>query len=300
MPLIHLTTTITEELAGMRVDQALSELYPQYSRTRLQKWIKNNQVTIDNAFCKPKTKVSMGQKIEINAEIEPQDTWEPQPIKLNIVHEDEDIIIINKPINLVIHPAPGNPDQTLLNGLLYHHPQLIYLPRAGIVHRLDKNTSGLLVVAKNLAAHNHLVTELQNRKIKRQYEAIVHGVMISGGTVNAPIGRHPVNRKKMAVINNGKPAITHYRVIKRFAAHTQVKIFLETGRTHQIRVHMAHINHPIIGDKTYGAGHKQPHFPRQALHAKRLGFIHPSTKKYTEWQTPLPDDMLELLAMLNQ
>lgn len=303
---------IPEYLDNKRLDQVVAELFPEYSRARLQAWIKAGQITVDGKILRPRDKVHTGQHVEINPIIEPVETWQAQPITLDIIYEDKDIIVINKPAGLVVHPAAGRPHSTMLNALLYHAPKLANLPRAGIIHRLDKDTSGLLVVAKNLKAHTKLVAKLQERKITREYEAIVNGVMIAGGTVNAPIGRHPRDRKRMAVITGGKPAITHYRVIKRFRAHTHIKVILETGRTHQIRVHMAYIHYPIVGDQVYGGRQKVPagineelkqhlqNFKRQALHAKRLGLIHPVTGKKMEWQVPLPKDMQQLLKMLNK
>ena len=295
-----LKTTIPAHLDNKRLDQALAELFPEYSRARLQAWIKAGQITVDDKILKPRDKIHTGQNIIVNPIIEPQERWEAQQIPLDIIYEDDDIIIINKPPGLVVHPGAGTRDKTMLNALLHHAPELAKLPRAGIIHRLDKDTSGLLVVARNLKSHTKLVTELQHHNIKREYEAIVVGVMTAGGTVDAPIGRHPKDRKRMAVVPSGKPAITHYRVIKRFKAHTHIKVMLETGRTHQIRVHMAHIHYPILGDPVYGGNKaKYKNFPRQALHAKCLGLIHPATGEQMEWQAPLPDDMQGLLKKLH-
>jgi len=303
---------IPEHLDNKRLDQAVAEIFPEYSRGRLQIWIKAGQITVDGKMLRPRDKIHTGQHIEINPIVEPVETWQAQPIPLNIIYEDKDIIVINKPAGLVVHPAAGRPHSTMLNALLHHASELANLPRAGIIHRLDKDTSGLLVVAKNLKAHTKLVAELQERNITREYEAIVNGVMTAGGTINAPIGRHPRNRKRMAVITSGKSAITHYRVIKRFRAHTHIKVILETGRTHQIRVHMAYIHYPIVGDQIYGGRQKVPtgineelkqhlqNFKRQALHAKRLGLTHPVTGKQIEWQVPLPKDMQQLLKMLKE
>jgi len=251
-----------------------------------------------------------GESIILNATIEPTLKWQPQVLPLDIVHEDEAIIVINKPAGLVVHPAAGSPDSTLVNALLHHCPRLETIPRAGIIHRLDKDTTGLLVVAKTLPAHTHLVRELQARNFKREYETIVNGLMVAGGTVDAPIARHPKNRIKMAIVNNGKPAVTHYRVIQRFRAHTHIKVTLETGRTHQIRVHMTSIHYPIVGDPVYGGRLKMAkqtsevlrdcltQFKRQALHAKRLGLLHPTTREMLEWTAELPADMQELLKAL--
>lgn len=304
---ISLLAFIPESLSDKRLDQAVSELFPQYSRTRLQSWIKKGELTVDDKVLRQRDKVHFGQKINISAVLEVEDTHVAQDIKLDIVYEDDDIIVLNKPAGIVVHPAVGNRDSTLLNALLYYAPELKNIPRVGIVHRIDKDTSGLLVIARNLAAHTFLTRGIKNHAILREYEAIVNGVMTAGGTINQPIGRHPYKRTLMAVIENGKEAITHYRVINRFKYHTHLKIELETGRTHQIRVHLAHINYPIVGDKTYGGRLKLPHgasetlktalrdFPRQALHARRLTFQHPHTKKEMTFEAPLPKDMLRLL-----
>lgn len=309
---INLQTIIPDHFAGKRLDQSLAELFPEYSRSCLQTWIRNNHVKVDGQSKRPRDHVLGGEKIEIEAPVVLQTDWQPQKIHLDIVYEDESLFIINKPIGLVVHPAVGNPDKTLVNALLYHHPELANLPRAGVVHRLDKDTSGLLVVAKTLTAHTALVKQLQARSIEREYAAIVTGILISGGVVDEPMARDPIHRKKMAVIETGKSAVTHYRVIERFRAHTYIKVQLETGRTHQIRVHMAYIRHPIAGDGVYGGRLQLPkgasealiaalrHFKHQALHAQRLGFIHPETNEYVEWQIPLPQDMQDLLKVLKQ
>ncbi len=297
---VYLTNEVPETCVNKRLDQVLAELFPQHSRTRLQQWIKTQQVTVDGKHLKPRDKVQPGQRIIVDAAIEEQGSWEAQPISLDIIYEDDAIIVINKPIGLVVHPAAGHPDSTLVNALLHHDPELKNIPRAGIIHRLDKNTSGLLVVAKTLEAHTKLVNELQQRLIKREYEAVVNKVMTAGGTIDAPIDRHPKDRKRMAVVASGKPAVTHYRVIKRFAKHTHIKVMLETGRTHQIRVHMAHIHHHIVGDPVYGGRYNSPlpEFKRPALHARRLGLTHPVSGEYMEWETPLPQDMQDLLSYL--
>lgn len=309
---IQLTSTVTESLADTRLDQALAELFPEYSRSRLAQWIRQDCVRVDGATLRPKDKVKGGELIEIRAVLDAQTDWKAQDMDLNVVYEDEDLIVINKPAGLVVHPAAGNPDKTLVNALLHHCSILENIPRAGIIHRIDKNTTGLLVVAKTLTAHHHLVSELQERHIHREYEAIVCGHIIAGGHVSAPIARHPKNRLKMAVVPNGKPATTHYRVIERFPDFTYLKVTLETGRTHQIRVHMTHIYHPIVGDPVYGGRLKLPkatdeslretlqQFKRQALHAKRLQLIHPSTGKSIEWSADLPEDMQHLLEQLRR
>ena len=258
----------------------------------------------------PKQKLLGGETLTVDVHLEPEGDWQAENIPLNIVHEDDHIIVVNKPTNFVVHPAAGNRSGTLLNALLYHCPQLESVPRAGIVHRLDKDTTGLMVVAKSLQAHTHLVSQLQARTVKREYEAVVNGVMTGGGIVNQPIGRHPGQRTKMAVISDGKEARTHYSLIKRFEGHTHVRLRLETGRTHQIRVHMAHIRFPIVGDDTYSGRfriHKGTsvelretvqNFGRQALHARELGLIHPATGELVSWASELPDDMQSLLAVL--
>ncbi len=300
------------ELSGMRLDHVLSELMPDYSRSRLQQWIKNEHVTINGAFLKSKEKVKIHDLIEVKAELESQGEWTAEEIPLDIVFEDDDIIILNKPANMVVHPAAGNYTGTLVNALLHHFPDIETVPRAGIVHRLDKDTTGLMVVAKNLSAHAHIVDQLQTRAMGREYEAIVSGVMTGGGTVNEPIARSPKNRKKMAVSPFGKHAVTHYRVIKRFNANSHIRVKLETGRTHQIRVHMAHIKYPLVGDTTYAGRLKMPanaseflknslrSFERQALHAKKITLIHPRSEEEMSWESDLPQDMLTLLDALNE
>ncbi|MBN2689019.1 MAG: 23S rRNA pseudouridine(1911/1915/1917) synthase RluD [Gammaproteobacteria bacterium] len=295
---IEHTIMIDERLANMRLDQALAQILTEYSRSKIQDWIKYGCVKVDGKEAKPRDKTIVGQEIKISAKLQEVIEDQPEAIKLNIVYEDEDILVVNKPAGLVVHPAAGNRTGTMLNALLHHAPTISQLPRAGIIHRLDKDTSGLLVVTKTLTAHTKLVKELQERKFTREYIAIVHGTMVAGGTIEAPIGRHPKDRKKMAVVLNGKPAITHYRVIEKFPNHTHIKVKLETGRTHQIRVHMAYIKHPLIGDPTYGNPRKQPHFHRQALHARKLGFIHPTKNTYMEWSAPIPPDIKELLTTL--
>lgn len=301
---------IPSELAGRRLDQALAELFPQYSRSRLSQWIREQFISVDGQFVAIKHKLRGGEQIIINAELAEQGNWQAQAIPLVVIHEDEDVLVINKPVGLVVHPAAGNPDSTMLNALLHHCPDLQQLPRAGIIHRLDKDTSGILVVAKNLQAHTHLVRELQERNIKREYRAVVQGVLTAGGTVDAPIGRHPRVRIKMAVVQSGKAAVTHYRVSERFRAHSLLKVMLESGRTHQIRVHMTHINHPIVGDQVYGGRLGLPkgatealstclkQFKRQALHAYQLEFSHPRTQEWCAWQAPIADDMQHLIEVL--
>ncbi|MCH2159991.1 MAG: 23S rRNA pseudouridine(1911/1915/1917) synthase RluD [Oleiphilaceae bacterium] len=301
---------IDMEHSGMRLDQAISELMPDYSRSRLQQWIKQGALTVNGAVLKPKEKVKVNDFIELRAELEAQGEWKAEPVDLDIVYEDEAILIINKPVGLVVHPAAGNYSGTLVNGLLHYDASLENVPRAGIVHRLDKDTSGLMVVAKTLQAHAHIVAQLQDRSMGREYEALVTGVMTGGGTVDEPIARHSQDRKKMAVTPFGKNAVTHYRVVKKFDHHTHIRVKLETGRTHQIRVHMAHIGYPLVGDRTYAGRSKVPAgtspefkealkaFPRQALHAKKLTLIHPLDEEEVSWEVDLPQDMQHLLALV--
>jgi 23S rRNA pseudouridine1911/1915/1917 synthase len=309
---INSTITIPEHLHGIRLDKAVAELFPDYSRARLQNWIKDGQLLVNNKQKRPRDPVVSGEVVTLSADLPSQELWQAQAIKLDVIYEDDSILVINKPIGLVVHPAAGNFDQTLVNALLYHCPALNQIPRAGVVHRLDKNTSGLLVVAKTIHAHTQLVRQLQKHTMHREYEAVVTGILIAGGTVEAPIGRHPMQRKKMCVIELGKPAITHYRVAERFRSFTRLKVKLETGRTHQIRVHMAYIHKPIVGDKTYGGHLKLPkhasaeliamlrNFKHQALHAGELGLIHPESKEYMQWQAPVPEDMKQLIAVLRK
>jgi len=295
---IALEATIQPELAGCRLDQALAQLFPTYSRERLKHWLLSGKCQVDGLLLRPKDKVHGGEQVVINAEVEQEVVWQGEDIPLDIVYEDADLLIINKPANMVVHPAAGNRAGTLVNALLNYAPELSNVPRAGIVHRLDKDTTGLLVVARNLEAHTSLIEQLQARTISRIYETVVHGIFLAGSTIDQPIGRHPKDRKRMAVVGDGKPAVTHYRLIKRFPKHTHIQVQLETGRTHQIRVHMAHVKHPIVGDRTY-AGRIQHNFSRQALHAQRLSLIHPRTGLEVTCEAPLPADMLQLLKDLS-
>jgi 23S rRNA pseudouridine1911/1915/1917 synthase len=309
---IHLQAIVPSHLNNMRLDKVVAELFSDYSRSRLQSWIREGKVLVDGKIKRPRDLVYTNEKITVDAILLPQEIWKAQEITLDIIYEDEALLVINKPVGLVVHPAAGNPDNTLVNALLNHCSALNQIPRAGIVHRLDKDTSGLLVVAKTLAAHTHLVKQLQARTVEREYDAIVDGHLISGATVDEPIGRHPTQRTKMSVNTMGKTAITHYRVVERFGAYTRIKVKLETGRTHQIRVHMAHTHHPILGDKTYNHRLKLPknasenlisalrNFKHQALHAARLGLIHPITQQYMEWEVNVPNDMKELIDILRK
>jgi 23S rRNA pseudouridine1911/1915/1917 synthase len=291
---------IPARLAGVRLDQALAEMLPQYSRSRLQAWIGEGLITLEGEIATPKRRVWGGEQIQVRPSEHPSEAApQAEDIGLNIVFEDDAILVIDKPAGLVVHPGSGNWSGTLMNALLHHTPQLQSVPRAGIVHRLDKETSGLLVVAKTLEAQTDLVRQLQARTVKRQYLAVVEGRMTQAeGRIEAPIGRHPTARVKMAVVSRGKPAVTHFKVMERFAQHTLVECQLETGRTHQIRVHMQSIGYPLVGDPAYGAKNKQRIFKRQALHAWRLGLLHPETHQAMAWEAPLPSDFQELLAAL--
>lgn len=303
---------VPHELSDRRLDQAVAELMPEHSRSRLQGWIKGGNLTLNGKQCKPRDKVMMGDRIELDAEPEVQVEWQAQSIELDVVYEDEHLLVINKPAGLVVHPAAGHADGTLVNALLNYAPEVENLPRAGIVHRLDKDTSGIMVVARSLIAHTSLVDQLQTRTMGREYEAVVVGELTGGATVDAPIGRHPRDRKKMAVVSSGKPAVTHYRLVERFAAHTHIRCKLESGRTHQIRVHMAHVRHPLVGDPLYGGRLRLPKgttdelrevlaaFHRQALHARQLTLEHPETGEILSWQVPLPEDFEHLLAALRK
>lgn len=314
---VSLSASVPLELAGARLDQAAAQLFPEYSRERLKDWIKDGRLTVEGRSGKPKDKVAGGEELVLLAELEAETEAVPQDIPLNILYEDDSLLVLDKPAGLVVHPGAGNPDGTLMNALLFHCPDLRLLPRAGIVHRIDKDTSGLLVVAKTLPAHTDLTAQLAEKSVYREYEAIVCGVMTGGGTIDAPIDRHQTDRTRMAVVNRrdeederGRNAVTHYRVIARFRGHTHVRVQLETGRTHQIRVHMSHIGHPLVGDPVYGGRPRLPkggspemiravqQFPRQALHARRLGLVHPVTDEQMNWESPLPVDMVALLATL--
>lgn len=298
------------EQDGKRFDQALAELFPDYSRARLQAWIREGRARLDGAVVQPKARVHEGQRVELHPVVPVQVSNPAEAMGLSVVHEDADIIVINKPAGLVVHPGAGNPDGTLLNGLLHHAPELQQLPRAGLLHRLDKDTSGLLLVARSVAAHTHLVRAMEAREIRREYRAVCQDRLTGGGTIDAPVGRHRQQRTRMAVTNAGKPALTHYRVLARFQAHSFIAVRLETGRTHQIRVHMAHVGHPLVGDPVYGGRLKLPAgagdavvqalqgFRRQALHACNLAFDHPVSGAPLSFHAPLPDDLQAVLAAL--
>jgi 23S rRNA pseudouridine1911/1915/1917 synthase len=298
------------ELAGLRLDQALARLLPQYSRSRLQGWIDAGAVQVDGRQLRGRDKVVGGEKVRIEARVEPDGQVTAEEIPLDVVFKDRALLVINKPAGLVVHPGAGNAAHTLQNALLAFDPKLAVVPRAGIVHRLDKDTSGLLVVARTPEVHRALVAAISEREVERHYIALCMGVMTAGGTVDEPIGRHRSQRTRMAVRSDGRPAVTHYRVMKRFRAHTLVRAELETGRTHQIRVHLSHIGYPIVGDPDYGGRRRLPAgaspelvsalegFKRQALHAARLKLEHPVSGKEMEWEAPLPADMSELLRIL--
>ncbi len=307
------TAIIPQELAGTRLDQALTSLFPEFSRSRLSEWIRQGLVTVDARARRPRDRVAGGERVEL--EIAPaadSERWQAQAMDIAVVYEDQHLLVVDKPAGLVVHPGAGNPDGTLVNALLHRDPELIRVPRAGVVHRLDKNTSGLLVVARTLLAHKRLVSALKDRQVEREYLAVVHGLLRAGGRVDAPVGRHRVHRTRMAVNDAGRPAATRYRVERRFRAHSLLRLALESGRTHQIRVHMAHIDHPLVGDPVYGGRLRLPAgagtelterlraFKRQALHAEQLKLRHPVSEQAMHWQSPLPPDMRELLAALEE
>ena len=312
MQTVEHRAVVPPEMAGQRLDQALAALFPDYSRSRLQGWIRAGRVRVDGRELRPRDKLDGGEEILLSAALEDETQAEAEPIRLEILHEDEEILVLDKPPGLVVHPGAGNPAGTLVNALLHHRPDLRTLPRAGIVHRLDKDTSGVMVVACTPGAHTALVRQLEERSVKREYQAVCLGVMTGGGTVNAPIGRHPVDRVRMAVREGGREAVTHYRLVERFRGHTHLLCRLETGRTHQIRVHLAHIRHPIVGDPVYGgrlaipAGASQAlaaalrGFRRQALHAVQLELVHPGRGEMVHFEAPLPADFQALLAALRE
>ncbi|MBV36273.1 MAG: 23S rRNA pseudouridine(1911/1915/1917) synthase RluD [Rickettsiales bacterium] len=304
---IELRHTFDEKVYGKRLDLALSETFEEYSRSRIQDWVKQGFVKVnDEVITSNKHKMAGFELVEVNAEVEVAGDWEAEAIELNIVYEDDDLLVVNKPTGLVVHPGAGNQQGTMVNALLHHVPELQNLPRAGIIHRLDKETTGLLVVAKTIGAHTSLVDQLQKREFTREYDALVNRVMVSGNSIDAPIGRHPTKRTAMAVIPDGRRAITHFRVAEKFLDHTHLKLRLETGRTHQIRVHMSYLKFPIVGDPLYSGRYRVPNritpelkeilgkFKRQALHASLLGLKHPTTGDYIEWTASMPADMQKL------
>lgn len=310
---IELTQTVKESQLGQRLDQAVAELFVDFSRSRLKEWLLDGKITVNGTVVtKPRTKVMGGECITVLAELEDEQRWEAQDIPLNIVYEDDDILVINKPRDFVVHPGAGTPNRTVLNALLFHYPPIAEVPRAGIVHRLDKDTTGLMVVAKTVPAQTRLVRDLQKRNITREYEAIAIGKMTAGGMIDKPIGRHSTKRTLMSVNQMGKPAVTHYRVAEHFREHTRIRLRLETGRTHQIRVHMAYLQHPLLGDSAYGGRARIPKgatpeltemiraFDRQALHAVMLKFEHPITGEELEFHAPVPDDMVIMTEALRE
>ncbi len=313
---VEQSASVEEDQVGLRFDQAAAVLFPEFSRGQLQKWIQSGELTLDGAPHKAKRSLNYGQQLAINATLAEQSTWQPESLDLNCVYEDDDVLIIDKPAGLVVHPAAGNHSGTLANAVLAHCPNNCQLPRAGIVHRLDKDTTGLMMVAKSLHAHQSMVDQLQNRTVSRTYRAIACGKLVAGGSIDAPIGRHPHNRLKMMVHTSGdrsaKPAVTHYRIAQRFRDHTELTVNLETGRTHQIRVHLANIGFPLFGDPLYLGKYRRPAgisdelsqklsaFKRQALHAEKLAFEHPIQKKRVEFEAAPPEDYRNLATCLAQ
>jgi 23S rRNA pseudouridine1911/1915/1917 synthase len=303
-------TTVPAEFAGQRLDRALAEIWSDYSRSRIRQWIESGELTVDGAVVAPRLKLKGGETVAIDAELEPVLELAPEPIPIDVVYEDADLIVVDKLAGLVVHPGAGNPGGTLLNALLHFDPSLARVPRAGLVHRLDKDTSGLLVVARNLTSQQKLVEMIEQRRVTRVYEAVCQTALTGGGVIDAPIDRNPRDRTRMAVRENGREARTHYRLIERFRAHSHVEVELETGRTHQIRVHMAHIRAPLVGDPVYGGRPRFPRqptevlrlalqsFPRQALHARSLSFQHPISDEQLRFESALPEDIVQLLAAL--
>lgn len=307
-----LTLELPPEVMGLRLDQALTQIFSDHTRAQIQTWLRDNRVTVDEKPGKASQRVLGMEQVRVLVPEPESGDWAAEDIPLDICFEDEDILVINKPAGLVTHPAPGNREGTLLNAIVHHAPACATLARAGIVHRLDKDTSGLLVVAKSEAARQDLIDQLAAREVTREYRALVVGALTGGGRIEAPIGRHPLDRKRMGVVGSGKPAVTHYRIAERFPRHTLLKVRLETGRTHQIRVHMAYMHHPIVGDPVYGGRQMVPpglneaqqeqwrSFRRQALHAAHLAFMHPRTGEYLSWSAPLPKDFEQILQLLRE
>ena len=308
----YLEALVPIKCHGMRLDQVAAELFPDYSRNRIATWIKEGRLMVDGRTVKPRDKATASAQVTLMVTHEPVIDWQPQRLPLDIIFEDEHILVVNKPAGVVVHPAAGHADGTLVNALLAHAPELDALPRGGIVHRLDKETSGIMFVARTSLAHKSLVAQLSERTVSRTYCAVCTGALTGGGKIDAPIDRHPTARTKMAVVADGKPAVTHYRIAHRFKHYTQLQVNLETGRTHQIRVHMAHRKWPLIGDPVYGGRQRVPAgasdllistlrgFPRQALHAQALEFEHPASGDWMEFETDLPDDLVNLLEVLER
>mgnify|MGYP001824754223 FL=1 len=306
------TRAVPEDLAGLRLDQALARMFPEYSRSRLKDWLLGGLITVDGGAKRPRDAVRGGENISLTVEPTVEVRAEPEPLALDVVYEDDDLLVINKPAGLVVHPGAGNPSGTLMNGLLHHAPALEKVPRAGIIHRIDKDTSGLLLVARTLPAHTALVRQLAEREISRNYLAVCNGVLTGGGTIDEPIARHRVDRKRMSVQRDGKPAVTHYTVLERFRGHTFIRVTLETGRTHQIRVHFAYRRHALVGDPVYGGRLALPagasdalvevlrRFKRQALHAARLAFRHHVTGQAIELEVEPPDDFDNLIHVMRE
>lgn len=307
---IEQTAIVPEDMIGLRFDQVAATIFAEFSRERLKGWMQDGQLTVNGQQVKPKTRCLGGEELVIKATLQVQTSSQPEQMDLDIVYEDDDILVVNKPVGLVVHPGAGNWTGTLINGLLFHEPLLDELPRAGLVHRIDKDTSGLLVVAKNLAAQHHLSKQLADKTVYRVYDAVVVGHVIAGGTVDQPIKRHPVERTRMSVQPGGRPSVTHYKVLERFGSHTLVQAQLETGRTHQIRVHLSYIGFPLVGDTTYGGRIRLPRgasehltntlkgFKRQALHARQLGLVHPRTGEEMQFEAAWPDDFVQLVEAL--
>lgn len=305
-----MTATVPEALHGARLDAAAASLFPAFSRSRLADWIKSGRLQRNDGIAKPRDKVAVADYITLTPEYDDRVEWAPEALPLDLLYEDDHVIVLNKPAGLVVHPAAGHHSGTLVNRLLAHAPEMASLPRGGIVHRLDKDTSGVMLAAKSTLAHKSLVAQLAERTVSRHYSAVCRGTFSGGGTIDGPIGRHPTSRIKMAVVPDGKPAVTHYRIAERFGAHTHLDVSLESGRTHQIRVHLAWRKHPLIGDPVYGGRAMRPagasdrllsalqEFPRQALHARELAFLHPESDESLQFSAPIPQDLAELLGCL--
>ena len=305
-----MTVQVPEALHGARLDAAAASLFPAFSRSRLADWIKSGRLQRNHGAAKPRDKVAVADYITLTPEYDDRVEWAPEALPLDLLYEDNHVIVLNKPAGLVVHPAAGHHSGTLVNRLLAHAPEMASLPRGGIVHRLDKDTSGVMLAAKSPLAHKSLVAQLAERTVSRHYSAVCRGTFSGGGTIDGPIGRHPTSRIKMAVVPDGKPAVTHYRIAQRFGAHTHLDVSLESGRTHQIRVHLAWRKHPLIGDPVYGGRAMRPagasdrllsalqEFPRQALHARELVFLHPESDESLQFSAPIPEDFTELLKCL--